>query len=303
MAVDVHRVPTKNAELIGAAIGRGAQDPRTEYGPDKLLEIDPVAALRSRGVAADWGRILYPHYGRQLTEPIDIVAEFSRRLADHVAATLQRNRIPIVVGGDHSCAIGTWSGVHRHLQGGALGLIWIDAHMDSHTPETTESGAVHGMPLAVLLGHGEKALTSVGGDCAKLAPANVCLLGVRSYEAGESVLLQRLGVKVVFMEEIRRRGFPAALHEAIQQVTARTSAFGLSIDLDGIDPADAPGVGSAVSCGIPATELLDALRMLHGDARLFALEITEYNPFLDADGRTARVILEIIAAVLARAKA
>jgi arginase len=214
---------------------------------------------------------------------------------------LQGGHFPLVVGGDHSCAIGTWSGVHRALANhGPVGLIWIDAHMDSHTFATTPSGQIHGMPLACLLGHGETALTRIGGAEAKLRPEQVCLIGVRSYEAGEAALLHRLGVRVYDMDEIRRRGLAEVFEEALAIVRQGTAGFGVSVDLDALDPGEEPGVGTPVAGGLRRAELADALSHLRGDPAFVAMEIVEYNPRRDRRHATADAAGALLDAITPR---
>ena len=175
---------SRNIIVIGAASGAGAPDAATAEGPDALRHYHVFHDTLLQHV--EWDAILRVPRAEQDT-PLHAVAALSERLAAEVEAVLLAGNFPLVVGGDHSCAIGTWSGVHRVLADqGPLGLIWIDAHMDSHTFATTPSGQIHGMPLAALLGHGDAALTSIDGTEAKLLPEHVCLIGVRSYEAGEA---------------------------------------------------------------------------------------------------------------------
>jgi len=216
------------------------------------------------------------------------VRALGERLAAEVERVLQAGNFPLVVGGDHSCAIGTWSGVHRALADrGPIGLIWIDAHMDSHTFATTPSGQIHGMPLAALLGHGDATLTGIEGIEAKLLPEHVCLIGVRSYEAGEAALLHGLGVRVFEMDEVRRRGLAEVFEEALTIVRQGTAGFGVSVDLDALDPEEEPGVGTPVPGGLRRAELADALSRLRGDRAFVAMEIVEYNPRRDRGHATA----------------
>jgi arginase len=289
----------RTIEIIGAAIGCGAGDPRCEYGPDRLREWEFARKLSARGFESTWREQIYPHYGATKSIPQTIVPEFCGRLAFAVAAARRRGALPLVLGGDHSCGIGTWSGVHQTVwQSGPLGLIWIDAHMDSHTPETTPTGALHGMPLAALLGYGDSRLTGLCGLHAKLEPRHVCLIGVRSFEAGEADLVEQLGVRVFFADEVHTRGMPAVLADALAIVQAGTAGFGVSIDLDAIDPADAPGVGSPVAGGLKGEELVAALGVIADNPRLLGMEIVEYNPFLDPAGATRELALNLAAAAL-----
>ena len=231
-------------------------------------------------------------------DPIEVVQGVAARLADRVGQHLAQGDFPLVIGGDHSCAIGTWSGVKRAL--GAperLGLIWIDAHMDSHTFATTPSGQLHGMPLACLLGHGEAALTAIDGPEAKLRPQHVCLIGVRSFEAGEAALLHRLGVRVFDMDEIRRRGLAEVFDAALAIVRQGTAGFGVSVDLDALDPEEEPGVGTPVPGGLRRAELAAALSRLRGDPAFVAMEIVEYNPRRDRGHATADAAGALVGAI------
>ncbi|WP_296894369.1 arginase [Thiobacillus sp.] len=276
---------SRNLIVIGAASGAGAPDAATAEGPDVLRHYRVFHDTPLQHV--EWDAILHVPRAEQDT-PLHAVAALSERLAAEVEAVLLAGNFPLVVGGDHSCAIGTWSGVHHVLADqGPLGLIWIDAHMDSHTFATTPSGQIHGMPLAVLLGHGEAALTSIDGPEAKLLPEHVCLIGVRSYEAGEAALLHRLGVRVFEMDEVRRRGLAEVFDEALAIVRQGTAGFGVSVDLDALDPAEEPGVGTPVPGGLSRAELAAALSHLRGDPGFVAMEIVEYNPRRDRGHATA----------------
>ncbi|MGK2953606.1 MAG: arginase [Thiobacillus sp.] len=281
--------------VIGAASGAGAPDPATAEGPDALRRYRVFHDSPLQHV--EWDAILRVPREAQDT-PLHAVAALSARLATEVEAVLQAGHFPLVVGGDHSCAIGTWSGVHRALSDrGPIGLIWIDAHMDSHTFVTTPSGQINGMPLAVLLGHGEKALTTIAGPEAKLCPQHVCLIGVRSYEAGEAALLHRLGVLVFDMDEIGRRDLAAVFDEALAIVRQGTAGFGVSVDLDAFDPEEEPGVGTPVPGGLRRAELAAALAHLRGDPAFVAMEIVEYNPRRDRGHATANAAGALLDAI------
>jgi len=232
-------------------------------------------------------------------DSLQAVASIAATLARAVARTLAQGDFPLVIGGDHSCAIGTWSGVHAYLgEAARLGLIWLDAHMDSHTFKTSPSQAIHGMPLACLLGEGDSKLTQVLSDRPKVLPQDVCLIGVRSFESEEAALLRSLGVRVYFMDEVRTRGLSAVFHEAVAQVSRCTAGYGISLDLDALDPAEEAGVGSPVPDGLHRLELLAALASVHADRRLLALEVVEYNPHRDIDHQTARAVCELCKSML-----
>ena len=287
--------PKRNIIVIGAASGAGAPDPATAEGPGALRRYHAFHDTPLQHV--EWEAILRVPREAQDT-PLHAVAALSTRLAAKVEAVLQAGHFPLVVGGDHSCAIGTWSGVHRALADrGPIGLIWIDAHMDSHTFATTPSGQINGMPLAALLGHGESALTGIDGAGAALQPAHVCLIGVRSYETDEAALLQRLGVRVFDMADVRRRGLAAVFDEALAIVRRGTAGFGVSVDLDALDPGEAPGVGSPVPGGLSCAELAVALSRLRDDPAFVAMEIVEYNPRRDRDRVTADAVGALVDAI------
>lgn len=287
-------------EIIGAASGHGAPDSRCADAPAALQAAGLLPRLRAAGVDAVWRTTVKPT-AANARMPLTAVAQMSRDLARHAAASISRDCVPLVLGGDHSCAIGTWKGVAQGTPG-PLGLIWVDAHMDAHTNETTESGRLHGMPLACLLGHGDPELVGIAGG-ARLEPRNVCLVGIRSFEKGEAALLQRLGVRIFSMREIKQRGLAAVMTEAREIACAQTAGYGISVDLDAIDPHDAPGVGSPVKGGLRAADLLTALAEHANDPALRALEIVEYNPHLDRDARTIALVPAIAEALLSPQRA
>lgn len=279
------RLPNRSVIVIGAASCAGAPDPGCAAGPDALHHYAVFHDTPLQHLA--WDAILrVPPMPRQAA--IIAVSALNRKLAEKVHGVLDEGNFPLVVGGDHSCAIGTWSGAQRALADrGALGLIWIDAHMDSHTFDTTQSGQLHGMPLASLLGHGHAALRAFGPPLPDLRPGDLCLIGVRSYEAGEAALLHQLGVRVYTMDEVRARGLTTVFEEALARVRAHTAGFGVSVDLDALDPEEEPGVGSPVPGGIRCAALAAALARLRGDPDFIAMEIVEYNPYRDRDRATA----------------
>ncbi|MDP2110246.1 MAG: arginase [Thiobacillus sp.] len=287
--------PPRNIMIIGVASGAGAPDPATAEGPDALRRYRVFHDTPLQHV--QWGAILRVPREAEDT-PLHAVAALGTRLAAEVEAVLNAGNFPLVVGGDHSCAIGTWSGVHHALADrGPLGLIWIDAHMDSHTFATTPSRQIHGMPLAALLGHGKTALTAIDGPEAKLLPEHVCLIGVRSFEAGEAALLHRRGVRVFDMDEIRRRGLPEVFDDALSIVRHGTAGFGVSIDLDALDPEEEPGVSTPVPGGLRRAELVAALSRLRGDPAFAAMEIVEYNPRRDRGHATADAAGALVGAI------
>jgi len=290
------RAISAQIQLIGAACGRGAKDTRCAAGPDSLQHGKLVRTLRSHGIQTSWQSII--HADKKAPSDLHAVTDVAIRLADLVEKEVRLQHFFAVLGGDHSCAIGTWNGVNSALhQSGPVGLIWLDAHMDSHTPETSLSGTLHGMPLACLLGQGAKELTGLAGTKPALSPVHVCLIGVRSFEPEEKTLLDRMNVRVYYMAEVRKHGLGVVMHEAFRHVADGTAGVGVSIDLDGIDPWDAPAVGSPVPEGIRRHELLPVLRWLSGQSGIIGTELAEFNPALDRQGKTAHLIRDILTAI------
>ncbi|MHA1107586.1 MAG: arginase [Alphaproteobacteria bacterium] len=288
----------RTVEIIGVGSGIGAALPGCGQGPAALRKSGLEGWLRAEGLATMWRDTVAAEVAGDDWESIlGAVAATCRDVADRVELALAYQHRLVVLGGDHSCAIGTWSGAARRLRGaGSLGLIWIDAHMDSHIPETSPSGTLHGMPLACLLGHGESRLTAIAGDRPAVLPQHVCLIGVRSFETAEQELLESLGVRVFYMGEVTERGIDEVLAEAVGIAGAGTAGIGLSIDLDAIDPGDAPAVGSPEPDGIIAGLLARALARTSGKCEFTAVEIVEFNPELDRGGVTAELVCDLLAA-------
>ena len=243
-------MPTKQPiDVIGYAVGLGAADARTADAP---------ALLRKRGVFAPLGDVYWQADSvmppNSIADNYDLIAQASLTHAEKIKASVLAQRFFISVGGDHSSAIGTWSGACAGCSQ-PVGLIWIDAHMDSHTPESSDSGNIHGMPLAALLGQGDPRLTHLLTPAPKLLPQHVVVIGIRSYEVAEAALLKHLGVRVFDMNTVKQQGIDSVLQEAMAITCTGTTAYGISIDVDGLDPSDAPGTGTVVPDGIA----LDAL--------------------------------------------
>src|SRR4051794_1407003 len=286
----------RQVELIGAAWGLGGPEPGCAEAPAVLVPL-LIEELQRRGMPLAAGPILSP--ARTERRKQLAVSKLCGLLAAAVADALVHGRLPCVLGGDHSCAGGTWTGVARAVKG-ALGLVWIDAHMDAHTPQTSHTGRLHGMPLAWLLGEDDDPLYGLATGV--IEPRHVALIGVRSFEREEKMRLERLGVRVIYMEEVRSRGIKAVLDEAIAIATNGTTAFGISIDLDVVTPDEAPAVGTPVPKGVAGAELGAALDGIGLRADLAALELVEYSPRLDPGGDTARVAVDLLRSALCGAR-
>lgn len=287
---------TRKLRLIGAASDRGSARPGSALGPETLRRLGLARRLDRRGIPCSWESFRPLVTG---DDAVAAVADLCGRIARETADAVRAGDLFAVLGGDHSCAAGTWRGAAAALAGrGPLGLLWIDAHLDSHVPATSPSGALHGMPVACLLGHGPAALAHPEAWPAGLLPRHLCLVGVHSHEPAERALLERLGVRVYYLEEVARRGLPVVMEEALVRVREGTAGFGVSIDLDAVDPADAPGVAVAVPGGLRAAELLTAMARVRGHSGFLGLEIAELDPTRDRNRITAYLASELLLAAL-----
>jgi arginase len=229
------------------------------------------------------------------------ILQTCRELADRVEQQVLQGRFPLVLGGDHAQAIGTISGLARayRRQGKHVGVVWVDAHTDMNTPDTTISGNIHGMPLAVLLGHGPKELVEIAGSEPALLPQHVALIGVRDVDRSETSLVTRTGVRVYTMSELDERGTSHCVREAFDRVSHGTAGVHLSFDLDGVDPDDAPGVGTPVPGGLTLREshLVCEVAAAH---RLLGMEMVELNPTLDERNKTGELAVWLIQSALGK---
>ncbi|MFJ7728596.1 arginase [Neobacillus sp. NPDC097160] len=223
---------------------------------------------------------------------LDLVAEKTAMLAEKVDEAVQSCSFPLVLGGDHSIAIGTLAGVAKHYKN--LGVIWYDAHGDLNTAETSPSGNIHGMPLAISIGLGHTKLTEIGGYFPKVKPENVVIIGARSLDEGERSLIKEKGIKVYTMHEIDRMGMAKVMEETIAYLKERTDGVHLSLDLDGLDPSECPGVGTPVMGGISYRESHLAMEMLEEAKIITSAEFVEVNPILDEKNKTASVAVGLM---------
>ena len=278
-------------ELIGYASGIGAGNPGCSQGPAQMQSSSLLQKLQNN---LHWQTILSPANELSGLAALESIVAISKNLAKITASLVAQHQFFITLGGDHSSAIGTWSGVATALEPLSLGLLWIDAHLDSHTDKTTPSGNIHGMPLAALLGHGHSSLTSILSSKPKLLPQNVCVLGVRSFEQEEQQLLEDLKVRIFYMDEIERRGVDAVFQEAHSIISDQTQFYGVSIDLDAVSPDEAPGVGTPEANGLNQAALLSGLHYLLTDQKLIGAEIVEFNPGRDINQKTERLVASLI---------
>lgn len=290
----------KNISIVGVPMDLGADRRGVDMGPSAIRYAGIVARLEQMGLnIEDKGDISVnrPHRFMETENHkyLDEVVEANAQLATVVSQIMQEGRFPLILGGDHSIALGTIAGVAQKVRD--LGVIWFDAHGDLNTGETSPSGNIHGMPLAASLGYGHERLVQIGGYAPKIKPENVVIIGARSLDEGERELIKRIGMKVFTMHEVDKLGMARVMDEAIDHVSKQTQGVHLSLDLDGLDPHDAPGVGTPVIGGISYREGHLAMEMLADADILCSAEFVEVNPILDQRNHTAQVAVALMSSV------
>ena len=235
-------------------------------------------------------------YGEKRAKYLNEIAESCRGLAEITARTLTDGYFPLVLGGDHSIAVGSCSGVSNFFraQSKRVGYLWLDAHGDMNTPESSPSGNIHGMPLAAIIGYGAPELVEMLGYKPKVEPRNVCLVGARDLDPKERRLIKESGVHVFTMRDIDERGMRDVMSEALRFVTDDTDGVAVSLDLDFVDPDDAPGVGTPVRGGVTYREAHLAMEMIADSEAMVSLEIVEINPVIDTHNQTALLGVEMV---------
>jgi len=288
--------------VIGAPLDLGQGRRGVDMGPSALR----VANLNSRIAALgyqveDVGNIAVEQAescpeGNARAKYLAQIAAACERIGEQVMLALETGRLPLVLGGDHSVAVGTMSGVAGHFrrQGRTIGLIWLDAHADMNTPGSSPSGNVHGMPLAAILGQGAAELVNLFGFQPKVSPSNAAIVGLRDVDQLERNHVRDSGVRAFTMRDIDERGLRTVMEDAIRTASDGTDGFHLSLDMDFVDPKDAPGVGTPVRGGATYREAHLAMEMICDSGKMISMEVVEVNPVIDEFNRTADLAVELI---------
>ena len=291
-------------DIIGVPVDLGADRRGVDMGPSAIRYAHLQRELSRTGCAfTDLGNLEVPIAEMcKITEPkvkyIDCIVPMARRTAGAVATSMQQGHFPLVLGGDHSIAIGSVRGAAKHKK---LGVIWVDAHADFNTPETTPSGNIHGMPLAALCGLGDPRLVYLWDETTPvLDPRRVAVIGARDLDFGEKENLHRAGVMVLGMEQIDRIGMFQAMEKALAHVMQDVDGVYLSFDVDSLDPRHAPGVGTPVSGGLTYREAHLACEMIAETGQLLGMDLVEVNPILDVQNQTASLAVELAVSALGR---
>lgn len=287
----------KQVSIIGSPMDLGQSRRGVDMGPSAMRYAGLIERLESLGYDVEdcgdvvIGRPERPNGAKGLKN-LQAVAEGNAKLCEAINEETTKGRFPLVLGGDHSIAIGTLAGVAKPYKN--LGVIWYDAHGDLNTAETSPSGNIHGMPLAVSIGLGDPTLTEIGGYSPKVKPENIVIIGARSLDEGEKELIKEKGIRVYTMHEIDKLGMTKVMTETIEFLKNNTDGVHLSLDLDGLDPSDAPGVGTPVNGGISFRESHLAMEMLAEADIITSAEFVEVNPILDDKNKTAVVAVDLV---------
>ena len=290
----------RTIEIIGAPSDLGANIRGSNMGPAAIRIANLKTKIEQQGFrVVDLGDLhvpiresLMPDIQNELY--LTPIRDICQRLAEITEGIMDRGNIPITLGGDHSVAIGSISGILRHFEKkqAELGLIWIDAHADVNTPESSPSGNIHGMPLAVLLGKGHPELLSISKK--KLRPQNTALIGIRNIDNAEKRLLRESGIKFFTMRDIDEKGMFTVMREAIEHASNGTAGIHASFDIDGIDPRYAPGVSTPVSGGLTLREAHLCLEMIYETKKLVGMDLVELNPVADINAQSAHLVVDLI---------
>src|SRR5271169_1656751 len=288
--------------IIGVPMDLGQSRRGVDMGPSALRVAGLQTRLKSLGhTVEDIGNVSVKQpeeqpYGEKRAKYLNEIAETCRGLAEMTEQTLSEGFLPVVLGGDHSIAIGSCSGVSDFFrkQSKKIGYLWLDAHGDMNTPESSPSGNVHGMPLSALIGYGAPELALLLGYKPKVEPRNVAIVGVRDLDAKERRLVKDSGVHAFTMRDIDERGMREVMSEALRIASDDTDGIAVSLDMDFMDPADAPGVGTPVRGGVTYRESHLAMEMIADSEAMVSLEVVEINPILDEHNRTALLGVELV---------
>ncbi len=292
----------KQATIIGVLMDLGADRRGVDMGPSAIRVAGVNQRLSALGYhMVDSGNINVrnPEMLREVNgnaKYLPEITEACQALAEKVNTVLQHDGIPIVLGGDHSIAIGSVSGLAAFYrrQEKRVGVLWFDAHGDMNTPESSPSGNIHGMPFAAILGHGATELTHISGFAPKVHPEDCALLGARDVDSTEAKIMRNSGVRIYTMREIDERGMSACMDEAIAIASRNTVGFHVTMDMDFVDPAFAPGVGTPVPGGPTYRESHLAMEKVADSGKMLSFELTEVNPVLDTANRTAELGVQLI---------
>ncbi len=290
--------------VIGAPMDLGADRRGVDIGTSAIRYADLNHKLRSLGHhVRDMGNLVVPQpesqpLGNPKLKYLEPIVRVCEELAGTVTSILQEGDFPLVLGGDHSIALGSVSGVanvHKNI-----GVVWIDAHADFNTDETTPSGNIHGMILASLAGLGNSSLTNVGGWSPKVHTESIVIVGARDLDTGEKELLRTHSIHIFSMSDIDQLGISEVMRQALTIAGQHNDGIHLSLDMDGLDPGEAPGVGTPVRGGLSYREAHLAMELIADSGKLLSMDVVEVNPILDRENATALLAVELVLSALGK---
>ncbi len=300
-------VPKMGAvQLIGVPMDLGASRRGVDMGPSAMRLANLATLLEQLGYSvSDVGNVVVPDRASISPAPgalLAAIADVCREVAERTALAVRSGVRPLVLGGDHSLAAGSVAGTATALaeRGERVGLIWLDAHADVNTPDTTLSGNVHGMPVAHLLGEGDSRLSRLASVFPAVRAEQLVYVGLRDVDAAERQFIQARGIRAFTMRDIDERGLRAVMDEAVAIASRGTGGIHLSCDADWVDPGEAPGVGTPVRGGATLREAHLAMEIIHDSGALLAMDLVEINPILDRQNHTAELCADLIASAFGR---
>lgn len=293
-------------EIIGVPLDLGASRRGVDMGPSAMRLSSMVQQLERLGyVVKDTGNVSVPDrasIGDSFEDRLSAITAVCMDVAQRTAAAVRNRVTPLVLGGDHSLAAGSAAGTARALgeRGERMGLIWLDAHSDLNTPETSLSGNIHGMPVAHLLGWGDPTLRHLAGDAPAVLPQHLVYVGLRDLDLAEQQAIRAHNIRAFTMRDIDERGLRAVMDDAITIATTGTGGMHVSCDADWVDPREAPGVGTPVRGGATLREAHLAMEIIHDSGAMRAMDLVEVNPILDRQNATAELCADLIASAFGR---
>lgn len=291
----------KNIDIIGVPSTFGQRKLGVNLGPDAIRYAGLQDRLENIGLnVSDRGNIDVPtidlkkfNSEQEGLRNYDEIVQVSNTLSDKVDQTISNNSFPLVIGGDHSIAVGSISGISKHYSN--LGVIWYDAHGDLNIPDESPSGNIHGMPLRILLGEGPSELVNLNDFQPKLKPENVVLIGMRDLDKGERNYIKEQNIKTYTMADIDKLGIESVINESVQYLKNRNvDGLHLSLDVDALDPTETPGTGTRVLGGLSYRESHFALELLHESKMITSMDLVEVNPLIDLHNNTAEQAVSLL---------
>jgi arginase len=292
----------QKVRIIGVPMDLGQSRRGVDMGPSAMRGAGLQSSLKKLGLQVeDIGNLSVKQpeempVGEKRAKYLQEIAETCGEIAAATEKSLSEGFLPLVLGGDHSIAVGVASGVASHFrkEKKQIGYLWLDAHGDMNTPESSPSGNIHGMPLAAIMGYGPSELVDLGGFKPKAEPANIVIVGARDLDAQERKIVKKSGIHVFTMRDIDERGLRDVMSEALKYAMDDTAGIAVSLDMDFVDPADAPGVGTPVRGGVTYREAHLAMEMIADTESMVSLDVVEINPILDEHNRTALLGVELV---------